>query len=282
MKSFAFAAILLLGGALGAAEPPPAFSKKPAAVKAGDAVRIDFTADRKTDVAVTIEDANSKVIRHIVAGVLGKSPPDPLKADKLEQSIIWDGKDDFGKAAAGGPFKARVQMGMKPEFGSFLMHNPHGSGEVSAVAVGPGGALYVFHKDGTANENMGGHKIKVYTREGKHQRVLLPFPANIDPKRIKGTGVFQTDEGDLIPHLHNWETLTFYPENVKVRGRDMPEYTCPAVDLKGRVYWLVKGPCLAAVDADGGLPFDTFLSPRLLPEIKNLRLEGDGSQYWSE
>lgn len=277
---YALAAVLLLGGILGAAEP--AFEKKPSAVKAGDAIRIDFTADRNTDAAVTIEDANGKVVRHLVAGVLGKNPPAPLKPDLRAQSVAWDGKDDFGKVAAGGPFKARVQLGMKPEFGSSLMHNPHGSGTISAVAVGPGGALYVFHRDGTANENMGGHKIKVYTREGKHQKVLVPFPATIDPARVKALGTFRTEEGDLVPHIHNWETLTFYPENVGIRGRDMPEYTCPAVDSKGRVYWLVKGPALAAVDADGGIPFDTFLSPRLLPEIKNLRLAGEISQYWSE
>src|SRR5262249_32975074 len=143
-------------------EQSPTFTKKPVAVKDGNTVRIDFTVDRPTDVAVTIEDSNGKVIRHLVAGMLGKNPPAPLKPDKLEQSLGWDGKDDFGKPAAGGPFKVRVQLGIKPEFGSFLMHNPHGSGEVSAVAVGPGGALYVFHKDGTANGNMGGHKIKVY------------------------------------------------------------------------------------------------------------------------
>ena len=112
---------------------------------------------------------------------------------------------------------------MKPEFDGFLMHNPDGSGEISAVAVGPGGTLYVFHKDGTANGNMGGHKIKVYNRDGKHLKVLAPFPADIAPEKVKALGVFQTADGDLVPHIHNWETLSFYPDNVGVRGRDMPE-----------------------------------------------------------
>src|SRR5262249_33389235 len=149
-------------------------------------------------------------------------------------------------------------------------------------AVGPGGALYVFHKDGTANGNMGGHKIKVYSRDGKHLRVLAPFPADIAPEKVKGLGTFQTATGELVPHIHNWETLSFYPDNVRVRGRDMPELTCPAVDSKGRVYWLVKGPALVAVDADGGIPYDKFLGPKLLPEIKDLRLAGENYLYWSE
>src|SRR5947207_1285680 len=189
--------IALLAGAVPAAEAQPAFTKGPTAIKTGDRVKIDFTVDRNTDVAVHVEDADGKIIRHLAAGVLGKNPPEPLKANSLAQSLEWDGKDDYGKPAAGGPFKVRVQLGMKPEFDRFLLHNPEGSGEVSSVAVGPGGSLYVFHKDDTANGNMGGHKIKVYNRPGKHQKVLLPFPADIDPKKVRAMGTFRTAEGDL-------------------------------------------------------------------------------------
>ena len=100
---------------------------------------------------------------------------------------------------------------MKPEFDRFLMHNPEASGEISAVAVGPGGSLYVFHKDGTANGNMGGHKIKVYNRDGKHLKVLAPFPADIDPKKVKALGVFRTARrrpGAAHPQLGNAEFLS--------------------------------------------------------------------------
>ncbi len=214
--------------------------------------------------------------------MLGKNPPEPLKPDSLAQSIEWDGKDDLGKPAAGKGLQVRVVLGMRPRFDGFLLHNPQASGEVSALAVGPRGTLYVFHKDGTANGNMGGHKIKLYDRDGKHLRALTPFPADIDPKKVKALGAFQTKEGDLVPHIHNWETLSFYPDNVGVRGRDMPEWSCPAVSSRGRVYWLVKGPALVAVDADGGIPYDRFLGPRLLPDIKDLRLAGPEFLYWSE
>jgi DNA-binding beta-propeller fold protein YncE len=273
---------VVLAGTIAAAEAPPAFTKKPTASKAGDKVRIEFAVDRPTDVAITVANSEGGIVRHLAGGVLGKNAPEPLQANSLTQSLEWDGKDNSGKPATGGPFTVRVRLGMKPEFDGFLMHNPDGCGEISTVAVGPGGTLYVFHKDGTANGNMGGHKIKVYSRDGKHLKVLLPFPADIASEKVKGTGAFQTAEGDLVPHVHNWETLSFYPDNVGVRGRDMPELTCPAVDSRGRVYWLVKGPCLLAVDADGGIPYESFLGPRLLPEIKDLRLAGDNSQYWSE
>src|SRR5262249_7185874 len=152
----------LLAAPLAAADNPPTFTKKPTATKSGDKLKIDFAVDRATDVAVTIEDGQDKVVRHLAAGVLGANPPEPLMANALSQALEWDGKDDFGKPAADGPFKVRVRLGMKPEFDGFLMHNPDGAGEISAVAVGPNGTVYVFHKDGTANGNMGGHKIKVY------------------------------------------------------------------------------------------------------------------------
>ena len=46
--------------------------------------------------AVTVEDAQGKIIRHLAAGVLGKNPPEPLQPNSLAQSLTWDGKDDFG------------------------------------------------------------------------------------------------------------------------------------------------------------------------------------------
>ncbi|MCH7727011.1 MAG: hypothetical protein IH991_11085 [Planctomycetes bacterium] len=155
-------------------------------------------------------------------------------------------------------------------------------GPISSVAVGPRGALYVFHRDGTVNGNQGGHKIKIYNRDGSHRQVLVPFPADIAAKKIRALGVFQTATGDLVPHIHNFQTLSFYPDRVGVRGRDMPQLSCPAVDSRGRVYWLVKGPSLVAIDADGGIPYDAFLGPPLLPEIKELRLAGEGYHFWSE
>jgi outer membrane protein assembly factor BamB len=259
----------------------PTFLKKPTAVRDGKLTRIEFTADRDTDVVINVEDADGKVIRHLAAGVLGKNAPEPLKADSRSQSLPWDGKDDRGKVVTGKGYRVRVRLGMRPTFDRYLMHDPNAAGEVSALAVGPGGALYVFHKDGTANANQGGHKVKVYTRDGKHHKVLVPFPADIDPKKVRALGVFR-DGDDLVPHVHNFQTLSFYPERVGVRGRDMPEYTSPAVDSKGRLYWLVKGPSLVAVEADGGIPYDDHLGPKLLPDVKELRLAGEGYHYWSE
>lgn len=183
---------LLLLSVMSAAANEPEFASPPQSGRENGMVKIEFTVSQETDVAVFIEDAGGKTVRHLAAGMLGKNAPEPLQPDSRKQSIEWDGKDDFGKPAVGGPFKARIKLGMKPEFDRFLMHNPEGSGQIHALAVGPRGTLFVFHVDGTANGNMGGHKIKLYDRDGKHLKVLTPFPADIAPGKVKPLGVFQT------------------------------------------------------------------------------------------
>jgi DNA-binding beta-propeller fold protein YncE len=264
-------AVLCASALLHAAEEVK-FSTKPTATKSGDKTTISFAVSAPTDVEVSVLDGSGKVVRHIVAGVLGGkgNPPEPLKSG-LSQSVEWDGKDDTGAKASGGPFKIRVAAGMKPQFDDFLLYNRDASGGITALACGPNGTLYAFHMDTCANSNMGGNKLKIYGRDGKHQKVLLPFPADISPDRVKALGVFQSPEGDIIPHIYNYETLSFYPDTIGVRGRDMPSLaSSPAVDSKGRIYWLLKDCVLCALDADGGVPYDKFLGPKLLTEVKNL------------
>jgi DNA-binding beta-propeller fold protein YncE len=275
-------ALVLTCVALRAAEEPAKFVTKPTATRVSDKVKIDFAASHETDAAVYIIDSKDNVVRHLVAGVLGKNAPEPFKAG-LAQSVEWDGKDDAGKAASGGPFKVRVALGMKPEFDSFILNNPDGCGRVRALACGPGGSVYVFHSESTANDNMGGYKIKIYNRDGKHQKALTPFAADVPAEKLKATGVFQTKEGDLVPHVYNWETFNFYPDAVGSRGRDMPDAgSIPTVDSKGRVYWMIRGPAICAVDADGGIPYDTFIGPKLLTDIKGLRMAGEPYEFNTE
>ena len=64
--------------------------------------------------AVYIEDAAGKVLRHLAAGALGNCAPAPLKPGSLKQSIAWDGKDDDGRQVqAGKGLQVRVGLGLK-------------------------------------------------------------------------------------------------------------------------------------------------------------------------
>src|SRR5207249_4728225 len=149
MRSFLLSFGLLAGSifalpVLAANEQPPAkFTKKPTATKSGDKVTVEFTVDRATDVAVFIENSKGEIVRHLAAGVLGKNPPPPLKANSLEQSVEWDSKADYGKPAEGGPFKVRVALGLGAKYDKVVVREPENIGAVNSLGVGPDGTLFV-------------------------------------------------------------------------------------------------------------------------------------------
>ena len=168
-----------------------AFTEKPASKREGDRVIITFAVSEATDVEVTITDREGRAVRHLAAGVLGENAPEPLKAGSLAQSLVWDGKDDDGKAAEGGPFRVRVRAGLVPALDGFLLENPASTGAISSIAVGPKGSVYLFHRD-AAWAHWGSQKIKILTRDGKHERAVMPFAADMAPDRLKPLKVMQT------------------------------------------------------------------------------------------
>ena len=72
------------------------FVQKPRITRDGDAVTIAFETKGFCDVAVAVEDASGRIVRHLVSGVLGPNAPEPLQRDAKKQTVVWDGKDDLG------------------------------------------------------------------------------------------------------------------------------------------------------------------------------------------
>ncbi len=228
---------------------------------------LGFVLSEPTDVEVSVLNSKGEIVRHLAAGVLGAKnpPPAPLKPG-LKQILEWDGNDDKGKAAQGGPFSFRVRAGIKGEFDKFVMENVNSLGRCYAIAVAPKGQIYVFDKHSTANGSMGNFDISVFNRDGRYVRTLKPFQADIPHDRTKATAAFSDDDGRLVPRIHNWEQLEFYQDPKKARTRSIPgSYGIFAdVDSTGRVYWLT-GRHIAALDADGGCVYEDFLGPEVLP-----------------
>jgi sugar lactone lactonase YvrE len=184
--------VLLLGASALAGEL--SFSAKPSAVKEGDQARITFTVSAPTDVEVAVLDAKGATVRHLAAGALGKDAPAPFKKDALAQEVAWDGKDDTGKAAAGGPFKARVRLGLKAEFDSILGWDAQTFGSfVVGLAVGAKGELYVLDAEA---------RMKVFSREGKYLRTIMPYPAGLAKERTASVGQLEVD-GERLPVVYN-------------------------------------------------------------------------------
>ncbi len=189
------------------------FTRKPTAKKAGAKVKIEFAVDKKTDVAVYILDAKGKIVRHLVAGMLGKNPPSPLKPNAISQSIEWDGRGDDALAARGGPFKVRVAAGMKPRHAGTVFSKNNGPNNIANVAgltVGPDGRLFVLasrwwrpHWQGTA--------VHVFQRNGSYEKTIKPFPAHLPAERVKALSAFKTREGEMVPLIHRVQGTAHHP-----------------------------------------------------------------------
>ena len=111
---FSLVVALMTGGSAPAGEI--AFTTTPRAERSADKVKITFELSAPTDVEVGILDGRNAVVRHLAAGLLGDNPPEPLEAG-LSQTLQWNGRDDFGRPATGGPFSVRVRAGSRFAFG---------------------------------------------------------------------------------------------------------------------------------------------------------------------
>ena len=240
---------------------PRSFTKRPTAIADGDKVQITFAVSRATDVAVQVEDAKGKVVRHLVAGVLGPKPPAPLKADSLEQLLIWDRRDDLGKPvdASAGPFAVRVSLGMRPTVEKMLAYNPAHLESVRGLACGPDGNLYVFDTYGETHPRDGSTVCKVFSREGKYLRTILPYPSTLPDEKLKGVKRVALPDGSKVPFIYQFETRSF----LKGLG-DLPCQR-PVVTRDGRLAFvgIQEGPRpnaqagearLTVVGTDGSAP----------------------------
>jgi hypothetical protein len=245
-------ALLWSVSVLAAEAAPPKFTTKPSATKAADGqVRIEFAVDRETDVAVFIEDGNGKVVRHLVAGLLGKNPPPPLKPG-LAQSIEWDGKADYGKPAPAGPCKVRVALGLGAKYDKVILSEPQNIGGPQALAAGKDGTLYVVTQSG-ATYAWGGQSLMALDRDGNYQRTVIPPPSNTTKEQLAALGTTPVEVGGrVVPMVQNFPNHQLTAFHGAVAGG-------MAADPGGRVLVLNGGARIGLIDlAEGGkaTPFD--------------------------
>ncbi|HOX05274.1 MAG TPA: hypothetical protein PK280_02640 [Planctomycetota bacterium] len=275
------AAAMSLAAAAAAAEP--SFAAKPVVKKAGEGAKIAFAAAAPTDVEVEVLSADGKTVRHLAAGMLGDRPPKPLKPG-LAQELEWDGKDDLGKPAAGGPFRVRVALGLRPEFDRIIGWSPYALAGVNGVAAGPDGAVYFIHSGG-----LYAHRttwlISAFDRDGKYLRQVYPGPAGLPAEKRRGWPRISPDGGPEVPVVGHLLPRTTYP------GAVFGDRMFPLVTGDGRLVVLsapggggIKYPDLRGgrrlliLGTDGSVP-ENFLGPEICPQIGgfgHLALSPDG------
>lgn len=252
------AAMFLLAASMASAEPSSVtFVKKPVATRTAEGAKIEFAVSGLTDVAVFIENANGKIVRHLVAGVLGKNAPVPLKSDSLEQSVEWDGKADYGKAAGSGPFKVRVALGLTPKYDKAVLGDPASLSNIASVAVGPDGTVYVMHGTGSALGG-GGNTVKAFSRDGGYLRTVIPFPASLSAEQGKAFDAFEVQGRTypLVQYLNGNHGVPTAPAPI---GAASQRKTQMAVNADGTLLLPLPSGHLAAVDGKtGAAPWGTY------------------------
>jgi hypothetical protein len=264
MRSLVGLAALLAALTAPASAGEAAFAAKPSAAKDGEKVKIAFAVSAPTDVEVCVLDAQGKEVRHLAAGVLGgrQAPPAPL-APGLAQALEWDGRDDFGKPAAGGPFRIRVRAGTSVKFSRFLGgDDPYMLGLVSSMTADADGRLYVL--GGREEDSLTCMTLRAFSPDGRYLRTIMPFPADLAPGDMKDVAAWDETGGCFRPKNYRATNVCFYT----LLGGNGSGMT-PSVVLellavsKKRGVLLTDGSQLMALDERGAVRGASFKSRAL-------------------
>lgn len=234
------------------------------AERKGDNVEIRFTASEATDVEVTVQNNDGKIVRHLAAGLLGPNAPLPFKKDTLEQVLIWDVKDDAGRVV-NGAVKIRVRLGMKTELDKYLGRGDAVFGPLRSVAVSDKGEVYVL---ASSWAGFGRMEMMVLDRDGRYLRTIMPYSAKTPAERAKSLGQLTID-GQKVPVVYSGHAHTLVPLTPGMPRQIMawnPKGHMVVVSTLSTVYEHGLPRHLLAFDPQGGAPAGmNFVGPELRP-----------------
>lgn len=169
------------------------FTKKPELIDDKNSTTISFTVKDFCDVTIAIENAEGKILRHLASGVLGDKAPEPFKKNSLEQSIIWDNKDDAGKYLDDkASLRIRVSLGLQAEYEKDLYYSPYKRISSLPVMVAAPEGVYVYEGNGRDHLRLFGH-------DGVYNKTIYPFPAS-QLKKVEGLNWIKAPDGHSIPN----------------------------------------------------------------------------------
>ena len=175
------------------------FVQKPAVTRTGDRITIAFESKGNCDATVVIENADGKIVRHLISGVLGANAPAPLQKNSKKQAVVWDGKDDQGKYVDDkDACVVRISLGLKPQFERNLLWSPKkriGS-EACIVAAAPEG-VYIF-------DGLGADHLRLFDHQGNYARTVYPFPADKLDKVVGLETHEYLQDGRKLPVKHGF------------------------------------------------------------------------------
>jgi len=241
---------------------------------------VTFELDSLSDVEVAIVDAGkSTVVRHLAAGVLGRTPPPPLIANSRVQKIEWDGKDDLGnpvRDASNVAVRVRAGMGVSLEqivggdpyafYSEEMSDGDHSPWGINGLEAKPDGKVYVWGH----SSNLGPPALRQYDVDGNYLQTLFPMPAGRSVNEMEGWGINVRPDGSYTPKFNRLTdpslTTTFLDSNLRMAR------LLPTADRHRLTFWrtgLGAGSFdLMTINADGTIAEDP--AARLLgPLVKD-------------
>ena len=233
------------------------FVRRPTVESVNGTFEVRFGVSKKTDVEVSILDKSNRVVRHLAAGVIGQkvSSPPPLKTG-LSQTVPWDGKDDDGKLAVGGPHTVRVRAKLGSQLGQIIANpaeinpSPHYN-RLFGLATDEGGKLYVA--SGSVYSGTPVFTIKVFDRRGRYVKTIMPIPPSLKPDELKEFGDATLRDGFLTPANHHALVPHVQPGGiVAFLGNQVRNGVLWLLNTDGRI---------CQIDADSGRPIQWKRAP---------------------
>lgn len=222
-----------------------AFTEKVSVKNTGpDRYEIKFGVKGACDATVSIIDKDSNVVRHIGSGVLGANAPEPFQKGSLNQTIVWNGKDDLGEyCRAPEALQVKVALGLKPEFDKFVgsTHPKNLAGYVWGLAASPEG-VFVF----IAGRGEGHITCRKFDHDARYMATVWPPPAGLPPEKLGGMGYIEYEPGKKalqapLIHTGTWRHGMWLPYGIESFSGLVQ--TRPAV-AGNRIYLLSSGMVL--------------------------------------
>ena len=194
---------------------------------------VSFTLKKSADVEVAVLNAKGKIVRHLAAGVLGgKNPPPPPLKVGLSQKLVWDGKNDLGKPALGGPFQIRIRGGMTVKFGRTIGGSPYtGSvvvmpyrAPVNGLTVDSDGNLYIKMMSSVGshgNSGMWPWHLRKFDRQGKYRETVLPYSPSTERGKAHGIKLIDAPGHRFTPVNQNSLYPVFSVLGNEIVGRSL-------------------------------------------------------------
>jgi hypothetical protein len=172
------------------AYPALSFLSGPSLTNAGGGQwQVTFAVSDSTDVEISIVNVrDSSVVRHLAAGKLGGNAPLPLVANSLSQALTWDGKDDFGRAAAHPEsLSVRVRAGMTPVLANLAAEDLYtfNVGTPSMLTDTTDHSVYILGWAGTGGMTY----LRKYDAAGNYLKTLFPPPSVLPAASAQGLGI---------------------------------------------------------------------------------------------